>query len=218
MANYSTGPIENNAVNGVRLTQQVTISIENRDTINSGTVTVQGYVLDGARTLYVLDSLSIGPNGVINRTYFANLDGFEFEFLTSGLAEDLIELSVWGKDAAGNLAAAHRIVSSELLGANSGGIGATGATGATGPTGEAGATGATGITGPEGPPGGSTGATGPTGATGDAGAVGTTGPTGATGEAGAVGATGPTGATGDAGATGPTGATGPEGATGDAGA
>ncbi|WP_218925487.1 hypothetical protein [Bacillus sp. es.036] len=112
------------------------------------------------------------------------------------------------------MVSAHRLVSSELLGAQIEGV--TGATGATGATGETGATGATGATGETGATG-ATGATGEIGATGATGATGETGATGATGATGEIGATGATGATGEIGATGVTGATGETGATGATG-
>ncbi|WP_241156684.1 hypothetical protein [Bacillus sp. FJAT-42376] len=195
--------------------------------------------MDGTRTEYVTNLFSLGPNQVVTKTFFADVDGFEFVFTTSGLGEQQTEISVWGKNSAGELVTAHRLVSDELLGSESGATGATGAvgstgatglTGATGPTGAGatGATGAVGSTGATGPTGagatgatgavGSTGATGPTGAgaTGATGAVGSTGATGPTG-AGATGATGATGTTGVTGATGPTG-TGATGATGVTGA
>ena len=75
----------------------------------------------------------------------ANFDAFEFNFTTSGAAETSIEVSAWGKNAAGQLVTAHRLVSSELLGAQLNGV--TGVTGATGTTGVTGTTGATGVLG-----------------------------------------------------------------------
>ena len=242
MSFLSTGPIENNAVNGVRPTQLVTISIDNRSDITASSVLIQGYYMDGGmRTLYVSESINIAPNEVMNNDYFANFDAFEFTFTTTATVNDPIQVSVWGKSSTGSLVAAHRLVSSELLGeipsiagatGVTGATGATGLPGATGVTGPTGSTGATGVTGAIGLPGttgvtgptGSTGATGETGAaglpgsTGATGAIGSTGATGETGAAGLPGATGVTGATGSTGATGVTGATGSTGATGETGA
>ncbi|MNK47885.1 hypothetical protein D3C87_667060 [compost metagenome] len=115
MAFFSTGPIENNPVNGVRITQQLTIKIENRDSLNGGTVRIQGYVLDGTMTLYVLELFSINPSQVITKNYFADLDAFKFELTTGGTAADQIEISVWGKSASGEINSTHRLVSEELL-------------------------------------------------------------------------------------------------------
>ncbi|GAK40759.1 exosporium BclB-like protein [Paenibacillus sp. TCA20] len=230
MSFLSTGPIENNAVNGVRPTQLVTISIDNRSDITASSVLIQGYYMDGGmRTLYVSESINIAPNEVMNNDYFANFDAFEFTFTTTATLNDPIQVSVWGKSSTGSLVAAHRLVSSELLGeipSIAGATGVTGATGATGlpgamgVTGPTGSTGATGETGAAGLPGstGVTGPTGSTGATGVTGAIGLPGSTGVTGPTGSTGATGETGAAGLPGSTGATGAIGSTGATGETGA
>ncbi|MDM5276307.1 exosporium glycoprotein BclB-related protein [Paenibacillus silvae] len=227
MSFLSTGPIENNAVSGVRPTQSVTVRIDNRSDATASTVLIQGYYMSGGtRIQYVSQTFDIAPNQVITNNYFADLDAFEFTFTTTAQFNDPVQISVWGKSSTGSLVTAHRLVSSELLGEILGTTGATGATGATGVAGATGPTGATGVAGTTGPTGatGVAGATGPTGATGVAGATGPTGATGVsgatgpTGATGVAGATGPTGATGVAGATGPTGATGVAGATGPTGA
>ncbi|WP_340033576.1 exosporium glycoprotein BclB-related protein [Paenibacillus sp. FSL H3-0302] len=213
MSQLSTGPIENNLVGGVRPTQLVTLKIVNQSDDTPSTVQVEGYYMNGTRTLYVSEQVNLAPNQVVNRDYYANFDSFEFLFTTPITIDDPIQISVWGKSSTGQLVTAHRLVYSELYGEN---IGITGATGATGATGSVGATGATGagVTGATG-----AGATGATGSAGATGATGSTGETGATG-AGATGATGSVGATGATGSTGATGATGAgvTGATGTAGA
>ncbi|MBM6382961.1 MAG: hypothetical protein JSY10_03050 [Paenibacillus sp.] len=221
MSFLSTGPIENNAVNGVRPTQTVTIRIDNRSDVTASSVQIQGYYMNGGlRVLYVSESFDIAPNQVVTNNYFANFDAFEFTFTTTTTVNDPIQVSVWGKSSTGSLVTAHRLVSSELLGDIPGITGVTGATGAPGATGVTGATGATGVTGATGSPGttGVTGVTGSPGATGVTGATGTPGATGVTGATGTPGATGVTGATGSPGATGATGASGSTGATGAAGA
>ncbi|MDO0825300.1 hypothetical protein [Desulfosporosinus nitroreducens] len=114
MAILSTGPIENRPVGGVRPTQQVTVKIDNNDSTNSSSVLLQGYHLNGTRTLYVLELFIVAPNQVITKDYFANFDAFEFVFTTSGPAEGSTEISVWGKSGSGQLIAAHRLVLDEL--------------------------------------------------------------------------------------------------------
>ncbi|KHL91236.1 hypothetical protein QW71_35825, partial [Paenibacillus sp. IHB B 3415] len=171
MSFLSTGPIENNAVGGLRPTQQITVKIDNRSDTMSSFVTVEGYYLDGIRTLYVSETLNVLPNQVLTTTYYADLDAFEFVFVTSGTIDEQVQVSVWGKNSSGGLVTPHRLVSAELLGAITGVAGITGTTGVTGATGITGATGVTGAT-------GITGATGVTGATGTAGATGVTGATG----------------------------------------
>ncbi|KGE18361.1 hypothetical protein [Paenibacillus wynnii] len=118
MAFLSTGPIENNVsmVTGVRPTQQITIKVDNRSSGNAASALIEGYHLNGTRTLYVSEFLNLAPNQVVTRNYYANLDAFEFTFTTSGMAEEEVQISFWGKDSSGQLVTAHRLVSSELLG------------------------------------------------------------------------------------------------------
>ncbi|KAA2301775.1 hypothetical protein FY526_23285, partial [Clostridioides difficile] len=98
MAILSTGPIENNAVSDVRPTQQVTVKIDNRNSLDGSVVLIQGYNLTTTRTLYVSEQISIDPDQVVTRTYFANLDAFEFVFTVEGAAIEQTEISVWGKN------------------------------------------------------------------------------------------------------------------------
>lgn len=120
MAILSTGPIENNEVSGVRPTVQVTVKIDNRNAVNPSAILIQGYNLILTRTLYVSELITVSPDEVITRNYFADLDAYEFVFTTEGLAELQTETSVWGKNSAGQLVTAHRLVSAELLGAEEG--------------------------------------------------------------------------------------------------
>ncbi|WP_339306427.1 exosporium glycoprotein BclB-related protein [Paenibacillus sp. FSL R5-0519] len=224
MSFLSTGPIENNAVSGVRPTQTVTVKIDNRSDVATSTIQIQGYYMSGGmRVLYISETFDLAPNQVLTNNYFANLDAFEFTFTTTATINDPVQVSVWGKSSTGTLVTAHRLVSSELLGeipsitGATGATGTAGTTGATGATGTAGTTGATGATGTAGTTG-VTGATGTAGTTGATGATGTAGTTGVTGATGTAGTTGVTGATGTAGTTGATGATGTAGTTGATGA
>ncbi len=66
----------------------------------------------------MLEQITITPNEVVTRNYFANLDSFQFVFTISGLAAESTEVSVWGKNASGQLVTAHRLVSDELLGSD----------------------------------------------------------------------------------------------------
>ncbi|MBT2282728.1 hypothetical protein J7E78_04145 [Paenibacillus polymyxa] len=217
MAILLTGPIDNSPVNGVRATQTVSIKIENQSAVNAATILIQGYSLIATRALYVSEQFTILPGAVATRNYFADLNSFEYVITVTGATPEDILVSFWGKNSAGSLVAAHRLVYSELFGSENFN-GATGTTGTTGPTGITGSTGITGVTGATGTTGatGDTGATGPTGPTGITGSTGLTGVTGATGTTGATGATGDTGPSG--GPEGPTGATGATGATGNTGA
>ncbi|MCM3170906.1 MULTISPECIES: hypothetical protein [unclassified Paenibacillus] len=110
MSILSTGPIENSPVSGVRPTQQVTIRLVNRANVDSVTILLQGYVLSTTRTLYVHEVISVAPNEVLSKNYFADLDAFEFTFETSTEGVEEVGISVWGKQASGQLVDAHRIV------------------------------------------------------------------------------------------------------------
>lgn len=115
MAILSTGPVENNPVSGVRPTQSVTVRIVNRSSVSTAGLLLEGYYLDTLRNLYVSEVLSIAPNETLSRDYFADLDVFEFMITTNGIAETEIGISVWGKQADGQLAEAHRVVAHEKL-------------------------------------------------------------------------------------------------------
>ncbi|WP_340024827.1 hypothetical protein MHI24_06795 [Paenibacillus sp. FSL K6-1096] len=82
MAFLSTGPIENNPVNGTRPTQQVTVRIVNRSVESASSISIQGYYLNG----------------------------FEFTFVIPDNLADLndpVQVSVWGKNSKGQLVTAH---------------------------------------------------------------------------------------------------------------
>ncbi|MEK4438994.1 hypothetical protein [Paenibacillus sp. FSL K6-2862] len=191
MAVLSTGPIANNPVSGIRPTQFVTIKIDNRNVASSSTILIEGFYLNGTRTLYVQELVLIEPNVVLTRDFTANYNAFEFVFTTGGVAEGETQVSLWGKSSSGTVVAAHRIVSDELLGTEIGPQGPQGVTGATGAQGPQGLQGAT----------GTTGAQGPQGLLGETGATGAQGPQGLQGETGATGAQGPQGLQGATGAT-----------------
>lgn len=111
MVVLTTGPIENNPVSGVRPTQLVTVKIVARNVQGTAAVVIQGYVLGVTRTVYVSEGVSLAANEVLTRDYFADLDAFEFEF-AAGEADE-VGISVWGKQASGQLSDAHRIAAHE---------------------------------------------------------------------------------------------------------
>jgi hypothetical protein len=113
----TTGLIENTKpVAGanafVRPTQTFIVKSTNDDPSFAETIQIEGFYVTGtSKTLYVLELFILAPGEVARRTYFADFDEFEFKFSTSSGA---VEISVWGKDAAGNLTTAHRLVPEEL--------------------------------------------------------------------------------------------------------
>jgi hypothetical protein len=60
---------------------------------------------------YVSEIITIVPGGALKRSYYANFDAFEFQFMT---VNNSIQISVWGKNANNNLNPAHRALPSEL--------------------------------------------------------------------------------------------------------
>ncbi|MHA6533850.1 hypothetical protein [Paenibacillus sp. BAC0078] len=115
MAVLSTGPIENSPVGGIRLIQQVTVKVINRDPVNSSIILIQGYFLNASRNLYVLEEFTVAPNAVITKNYGADFNAYEFVFTTSGPAEENTDISVWGKNGSGAILSVQRIVADEQL-------------------------------------------------------------------------------------------------------
>ena len=109
---FSTGLIENTPVAGVRPTTTLTVKITNDDPIATASILIKGFYVTGTtKILYVLEVLTLAPGEVVRRIYYAQFDEFEFQFMTSSNA---VEISAWGKNAAGNLVAAHRVLPAEL--------------------------------------------------------------------------------------------------------
>ncbi|HWQ43844.1 MAG TPA: collagen-like protein, partial [Desulfosporosinus sp.] len=137
--------IENTQVAGVESTSTFIVKVTNDDTIDA-TIEISGFFVTGTtKTMYAQEVFILAVGGVFTNNYFAQFDAFEFQFITSS---DAVEISAWGKDAVGNLVAAHRVLPAELDPIGSQGIkGATGAIGETGATGETGAIGETGAAG-----------------------------------------------------------------------
>jgi len=111
MAQSTTGLIENSAVSGERPSTTFVVLITNDDTA-ANTVLIKGFYVSGTtKTQYVQELLSLVAGGVATRSYFAQFDAFEFQFVTSSRA---VDISGWGKDAQGALTTAQRAVPEEL--------------------------------------------------------------------------------------------------------
>lgn len=110
MAILTTGIIENSPVGGVRPTTNVAV-LATSEIIDSY-VLIEGYYVSGnTKVLYVQEELSVTPTGVVTTNYYAEFDRFEFIFITGSID---VTVSVWGKDAEGQLTTPHRVVSQEL--------------------------------------------------------------------------------------------------------
>lgn len=111
MLYVTTGILDNTAVAGVRPTSTVNLRITNNGLIND-TVQIIGFYFDGdTKVQYVSEIIIIVPEGALNRSYYADLDAFEFQFMT---INNSMEISVWGKSANNDLNPAHRVLPSEL--------------------------------------------------------------------------------------------------------
>lgn len=111
MAFLTTGLIDNAAVSGVRPSSSLAVLIANNDSMNV-TIQIEGFYRSGStKIMYVEELFVLAAGDVAQRNYFAEFDSFEFQFTVSSQA---VNLSVWGKDAAGNLTTAQRVVAKEL--------------------------------------------------------------------------------------------------------
>ncbi|MCB8814938.1 hypothetical protein [Desulfosporosinus shakirovi] len=111
MAELTTGLIENTAVLGVRPTVTIVVRITNDGITTKSVMTEGSFVLGAMKVLYVLEDINVLPGEAVERIYFSDFDAFEFQFTTSSPE---VVISAWGKDAAGNLVAAHRVLPAEL--------------------------------------------------------------------------------------------------------
>ncbi|MDI6813489.1 MAG: hypothetical protein QMC95_15400 [Desulfitobacteriaceae bacterium] len=107
----TTGLIENPAVAGLRSTSTLAVRITNDDTATVA-IQINGFYLDGTtKVQYVTEFFTLNTGSVASRNYYAQFEGFEFQFSASSLA---VQVSAWGKDSTGRLNAAHRIVAREF--------------------------------------------------------------------------------------------------------
>ncbi|ODA39701.1 hypothetical protein [Desulfosporosinus sp. BG] len=107
----TTGLLENTAVEGVRPSTTLSVQISNDDTI-SASVQIEGFFQSGTtKVLYVQELFVLAAGAVAQRNYFVGFNAFEFQFTVSSQA---VKVSAWGKDAAGNLTTAHRVVAEEV--------------------------------------------------------------------------------------------------------
>ncbi|HBP62690.1 MAG TPA: YncE family protein [Desulfosporosinus sp.] len=112
MAFLTTGLIENTEVCGVRPSSTLTVRISNVDPAST-TIRVNGFYWNGiSKQEYVLDLLTLAPGEVSNYDYYAKFDAFEFWFITN---TDSVEISAWGKDAAGDRTVVHNMLPLELF-------------------------------------------------------------------------------------------------------
>ncbi|MBC2728568.1 hypothetical protein [Desulfosporosinus sp.] len=111
MPNLTTGLFENTPVMGVRPSSTLSVNITNDDTTPEE-VLIRGFYQSGTiKVLYVEELFTLAAGGVVLENYYADFDAFEFQFVVSS---EEVKVTAWGKDVAGNLTTAHRVVAQEV--------------------------------------------------------------------------------------------------------
>ncbi|SDW96493.1 hypothetical protein [Paenibacillus sp. CF384] len=109
----STGPVANHAVGAIDRVQQLVVRMVNRDLINMSTVLVEGFYLNGDRTMYVYELVSLLPNQTFMKVNYADFDAYEYQFTIGGDGANQTEISAWGKTGTGRLVDAQRLIAVE---------------------------------------------------------------------------------------------------------
>ncbi len=111
MPNLTTGLLDNSPVAGVRPSTTLSVNISNDDSATAN-VQLEGFFQSGTtKVMYVQELFTLSAGSVALKNYYAQFNAFEFQFTVSSEA---VEVTVWGKDAAGNLTTAHRVVAQEV--------------------------------------------------------------------------------------------------------
>ncbi|KGP75884.1 hypothetical protein JT05_08155 [Desulfosporosinus sp. Tol-M] len=111
MPYLTTGLFDNTAVAGIRPSSTLSVNISNDDT-STVAIQIEGFFQSGTtKVKYVEEFFTLAAGTVTLRNYFVQFDAFEFQFFVSSEA---VEVSVWGKDAIGNLTTDHRVVAKEV--------------------------------------------------------------------------------------------------------
>ncbi|OIJ18550.1 hypothetical protein BKP45_19095 [Anaerobacillus alkalidiazotrophicus] len=108
---FSTGPIQRNGSNA----QTIIVDILNNDPLNPAVIEILGFFMgtSGGKTPYVHELFSLAPSTKIQKTYFVSgFEEYEFQFGITGT--DDVQISIWPRDASGNLLPTQRVLSSEL--------------------------------------------------------------------------------------------------------
>ncbi|KJR44867.1 Flagellar hook-length control protein FliK [Desulfosporosinus sp. I2] len=107
MPYLTTGLMSNTSVEGVRQSSTLTVNISNDDT-STVAIQVEGFFQSGTtKVKYVEEFFTLTAGTVALKTYFVPFNAFEFVFFVSS---QNVEVSVWSKDATGNLTSAHLTV------------------------------------------------------------------------------------------------------------
>jgi hypothetical protein len=110
---FSTGPIENQLDQDGTIAKTVYIKIENNNLHKHVTVDVRVYGLDGTKTLIFSNTITVNPHSSSFIIVPLNSTIYEFEVQYEAHHKGVL-VSVFPKDAAGNLVAAQRVLNSEF--------------------------------------------------------------------------------------------------------
>lgn len=112
MPYLTTGLLSNPSVEGVRQSSTLSVNISNDDT-STVAIQVEGFFQsETTRLKYVEEFFTLTAGTVVLKNYFVPFNAFEFVFFVSSQA---VEVSVWSKDATGNLTSAHLVVAETAL-------------------------------------------------------------------------------------------------------
>ena len=107
MPYLTTGLLDNALVEGVRQSSTLSVNISNDDT-STVAIQVEGFFKSGTtKVKYVEEFFTLTAGTEVLKTYFVPFNFFEFAFFISSQA---VVVSVWCKDANGNLTSAHLAV------------------------------------------------------------------------------------------------------------
>ncbi|MBP1759176.1 MAG: hypothetical protein H6Q63_93 [Firmicutes bacterium] len=104
MPYLTTGLLSNTLVEGDRQSSTLSVNISNYDT-SAVAIQIEGFFQSGTEKVkYVEEFFTLTAGTVVLKNYFVSFNAFEFVFFVSSLA---VDVSVWSKDAIGNLTPIH---------------------------------------------------------------------------------------------------------------
>jgi len=113
MSAFSTGPLENQLDNAGTIAKSVWIKVENNRSSGNVIVRLRVFRLDGTRTLIAQAQLTVNPGTSQRRVIPLANNIFEYEVQYDVNRQGAL-VSVFSKDANGNLVAAQRVLNSEF--------------------------------------------------------------------------------------------------------
>lgn len=117
-AAYTTGPIENATGLTTQVASQLFAKVLNHNMADFATVEVRIFRLDAdLRELVGTSTITVGPKSSDFQVVFLPANTFQYEVLfiiDTNANPDFVLVSSWGKNAAGEIIAAQRVVHAEM--------------------------------------------------------------------------------------------------------